>query len=374
MICTFCGTENPQGNRFCGMCGVRMERRKSERRIDQEGTTTCPDCGHVNEPAYKFCGMCGVKVDRRTMERRGANGAVRANAMANAQMPMPDPRKGQPQRRPGSTTALLEREQPEAGRHHDVASSVAGPSFLGLSDSPTEAEYLLEDDAPRHRGLRAFLLLVVLAAIVGLIYVQYRSSLRANPRSPTPPDPGAATVPRSEGANRMPVQNKALLVAAAAHNLQSAVTDVSKAAKLAPAKEDDTVAKNKGGASAGKAGKGKEEADDPPDASNTASVASDKPSPALIKAQKYLHGQGVRQNCEQGLIYLRAAARDNDPKAVVQMGALYSSGFCVAQDRVKAYQWFSTAREMEPDNRWIAKNLDQLWARMTPRERQLIHR
>jgi hypothetical protein len=54
------------------------------------------------------------------------------------------------------------------------------------------------------------------------------------------------------------------------------------------------------------------------------------------------------------------------------MGALYSSGFCVAQDRVRAYQWFSSARDMEPNNRWINKNLSQLWAQMTPSERSRI--
>lgn len=371
MICTFCGTENPWGNRFCGMCGVRLERRKSERRIDHKESTTCPDCGHVNEAGHKFCGMCGIKVDRRSLQRREANGASRAKAMANAQLPTPNPRKGEMLRRSASTsTSVLEHNQPETSKHHDVSTALGGPSFLGLSDSPTEAEYLLEDDPPRHRGLRAFLLLIVLAAIVGLIYVQYRSSLRANPRSPTPPEPGPATIPRSEGTNRAPAQDKGLLVAVAAHNLQSAVIGVSKAAKLAPAENDATLAKNKAPASTKK----KEAADDPPDTPNPASVANDKPSPALIKAQKYLHGQGVRQNCEQGLIYLRAAARENDPKAAIQMGALYSSGFCVAQDRVKAYQWFNTAREMDPDNRWIARNLDHLWADMTPRERQLIHK
>ena len=94
---------------------------------------------------------------------------------------------------------------------------------------------------------------------------------------------------------------------------------------------------------------------------------------ALLKAQKYLQGRGVRQSCEQGLMYLRAATEENDPQAAVQMGALYSSGLCVQQDRVAAYRWFSSARDMEPNNRWISKNLNQLWAQMTPSERHSIH-
>jgi Double zinc ribbon len=363
MICTFCGTENPKGNRFCGMCGVRLERRKTERRTNQKGSTTCADCGHINQLGFKFCGMCGARVDRRMQERRSGDEASRATAFANVQLPTPEARRTAVQREPEMTrTSTSTLAATSHTRQPDVSSSVGGPSFLGLNGPSTETEYLLEDEGPRHRGLRAFLLLVVLAAIVGLIFVQYRSSLRANPKSPEQPNPGPATVPRSQGKNRQPGQEKPLLVAVAAHSFQSAVTGVATAEK-----ESLKQASAK-------------EADDPPDdesaakESNRNTEVNAKPSPALVKAQKYLHGQGVRQNCEQGLIYLKAAARENDPKAAVQMAALYSSGFCVAQDRVKAYQWFSSARDMNPENRWISKNMNQLWAQMTPGERQQIHR
>jgi len=97
-----------------------------------------------------------------------------------------------------------------------------------------------------------------------------------------------------------------------------------------------------------------------------------KPSAALVRAQQYLQGRGVPQSCEQGMMYLKAATEENDPRAAVQMGALYSSGHCVQQDRVQAYKWFSTARNLEPENTWIEKNLNQLWAEMTPEERRNI--
>ena len=60
----------------------------------------------------------------------------------------------------------------------------------------------------------------------------------------------------------------------------------------------------------------------------------------------------------------------NDPNAAVQMAALYASGHCVRQDRVKAYQWFATAYNQEPHNPWIAKNMNQLWGQMTPQQRR----
>lgn len=374
MICTFCGTENPQGNRFCGMCGVRLERRKTERRTEQRKSQPCSDCGHMNEPQYKFCGMCGVRVDRRVQERRGTGDALRATAKANAQLPAPPSAAiaGHRQTQSGRTSAavlLADRDPDTMSRpSQPETSSVAGPSFLGLNDTFAEGEYLLEDERAPRRGLRAVLLLIVLAAIVGLIVVQYRASLKANPKSPEVPNPGPATVPRPQGKNRPPVEDKGLQTAAAIHSIEAAVPGLVKAASLSMNASAMPSIKKNGG-----------EQDDPPgDASDakdgpTAPASDDKPSPALIRAQQYLHGYGVRQNCEQGLIYLRAAARENDPRAAVQMGALYSSGLCVSRDRVKAYEWFNSAREMQPENRWIQKNLNELWAQMSPQERRQIH-
>lgn len=378
MICTFCGTENPHENRFCGMCGVRLERRKLERRTEQRGSTACPDCGHANESKYKFCGMCGAKVDRRTQERRAAAQPVRANAIANGQLPAPESRRAatrhEPENSRTSTMTLTiplstnEEQSPRSSaRAHEpqpVSSSVSGPSFLGLNDSPADTDYLFEEERSSHRGLRALLLLIVLAAIVGLIFVQYRSSLNKGPSSPQPPNPNPATIPQSEGRSRSPAQDNGQKTAVAAHNLQPAVATLAKAANSGL---NAVSSKNS-------------QEDDPPDNQTAqskpdpaADTVNDQPSPMLVKARQYIHGEGRRQNCEQGLIYLRAATRENDPQAAVQMGALYSSGLCVTQDRVKAYQWFSTARDMQPDNRWISKNLNELWAQMSPQERREIH-
>src|SRR5262249_29853609 len=80
-------------NKFCGMCGVRLERRKVERRIHRKSSASskCPSCDHVNEQGHKFCAMCGGRVDRRVSERRtGADEQSRAAAIANAQIPGPE--------------------------------------------------------------------------------------------------------------------------------------------------------------------------------------------------------------------------------------------------------------------------------------------
>src|SRR6516164_5365471 len=89
MLCTFCGTDNRPESKFCGMCGVGLERRKVERRFtSHQASRRCPFCNHVNETGYKFCAMCGSRVENRGVERR--TDKPRAVATANAQLPGPE--------------------------------------------------------------------------------------------------------------------------------------------------------------------------------------------------------------------------------------------------------------------------------------------
>jgi hypothetical protein len=344
--------------------------------------------------------MCGAKIDRRMQDRRANVEPMRTNAIANMRLPTPEGRSdarrepaagnSAPQRT-AAPVLVAERQHSRLGTTPASAaavkreavetpfSSVSGPSFLGLDNPEAGAEYLLEEEGSSRRGLRILLLLIVLAAVVVLAVMQYRSNLNGSPKSPRPPDPSPATIPNSEGQNRRPVHDgrpvhaDGLQTAAAAHSLGAAVAGLSMTANANPPPPVQVNVEPKG-ASMKKGGK---ESNDTGEDEGGRQLASDKtsltPSPALIRAQQFLHGQGVRRNCEQGLIYLKAAARENDPEAAIQMGALYTSGVCVERDRVKAYEWFSTARNLEPDNRWIAKNLNQLRAQMTSQERRQIH-
>jgi len=56
MKCPECQTENPEGSKFCGECGAKLER-------------TCPNCNFSNPPQFKFCGECGHKLEEAAIGR-----------------------------------------------------------------------------------------------------------------------------------------------------------------------------------------------------------------------------------------------------------------------------------------------------------------
>jgi len=446
MKCTFCGSGNRPENRFCGMCGVRIERRQQERRTSEAGNLQCAACSHLNDAGQKFCGMCGTRIERRVKERRGSGKTEqlpvgvshgRAVAQANAQLPTPDMGTLSPDRprtravvpAPAVLNQMESAEPPAVVHREHSGSTIGGPSFLGLSSDPqSEGEYLLEDESSSGSGLRRLVLLVVLLAIAGLIFVQWRASYHANPKSLEPPKPGPATVPRPQGKNQPLPANTEKDETAKNDSAAGVNPKTSPDAKTKDdVKPDDVKSEDTGaqaGVPAGTSGtkdartgsaqtrtataegvdgqSGKKEkqialtgthtktksADDAQDQNPSDEVndqrqrdsdiqkrrgepaSRDKPSIALVKAQRYLQGRGVTQNCEQGMMYLKAATQQNDPSAAVQMAALYASGHCVQQDRVKAYQWFSSAYSQEPGNQWIAKNMNQLWGQMTPQQRR----
>ncbi|HET9742546.1 MAG TPA: zinc-ribbon domain-containing protein [Terriglobales bacterium] len=96
--------------------------------------------------------------------------------------------------------------------------------------------------------------------------------------------------------------------------------------------------------------------------------------PLVIRAEDYLQGRGVRQNCSTAVNLLRQAVSASNPAAAVKMGALYWTGTCVPQSNVTAYLWFTRAQDLEPNNRWIARSKSSLWASMTSAERQRVGR
>jgi TPR repeat protein len=89
------------------------------------------------------------------------------------------------------------------------------------------------------------------------------------------------------------------------------------------------------------------------------------------EAERYIYGRGVGQDCDHGLRLLKTAAQQSDSKAMISMGALYSTGTCTPRDLPTAYRWFALALHKDPDNKTLQDDLQSLWSKMTQPERQL---
>jgi len=328
-------------------------------------------------------------VEHRVQERRGgAITPVRAAAAANAKLPGPELAAVVAQRSGTPVTSALAsaspmlaqqrlRSEPVPGSERVHTTSIGGPSFLGLNEeSPGNATYLLEDEHTSRGGVRKMLLLLFLLAILGLIYFQWRSSQLGSGKSLEMPKADPATVPTPRGESHPPAPVPQAAAPAQAVAMQNtAAENPTGDDKREAASGEEKLEKEKSELKTPENAVQKEQnPEKAADITPTEPSASprQKPSAALLRAQQYLQGRGVRQNCEQGLLFLRAATEQDDAGAAIQMGALYASGHCVRRDPVKAYQWFNVARQQQPENRRLENNLNRMWAEMTPQERQRL--
>jgi hypothetical protein len=413
MLCTFCGTENSPQNKFCGMCGVKLERRKLERRVRHGAASLkCASCGNISEPGNTFCGMCGARIERRLSDRRAPED--RATAIANFTLPSPEVEKPAapdasvapppaaveesipaeaaaprpspeaelpavpPEEAPPRPPAAIFRSAPAEPPAPAERSTISGPSFLGLNDAPANSgDYLLEDEEPSGHMVRTLVFVGILAVVLGLMFFQWRSNLRAGQKPPGPSKPAPAMSPTQEPQPK-PEASPALTAStpsaaeptpspATAGASDKTVDDQPDSPKPTPAvTTEPSPDKNKADNTSSRAAKNTAKKEQPRE-----EAASLRPSAGLVKAQDYLQGRnGVKQDCDQGMVYLRAAVQRSEPAAAMQMGELYATGRCVQQDRVMAYRWMNSAREKAPGNVAIQTAVDQLWGRMTPQERK----
>jgi hypothetical protein len=292
-----------------------------------------------------------------------------------------------------------------------------------IYDSDGEAPEYLLDETRRRSTWRAWAFVLLLVVGGGLGYIQWRANHNQGPDIASILSGNGATVdpnhPVVDGANTKPPAAKADAPAADATKTDSDATnstDKQKSAADSTAKpttssDSDTSAK----AASPKSGDANEENDSTnasapaakPDAASGAkdrddgnkpesdgpSTNSAKPTrtgaahvaektpqpkslgekdPLIIAADRYLQGRGVRQNCSTGVNLLRQAMSAGNPAAEVKMGALYWSGTCVTKSNVTAYEWFSRAHSLDPQNRWIERSRNSLWASMSSAERQKV--
>ena len=96
-----------------------------------------------------------------------------------------------------------------------------------------------------------------------------------------------------------------------------------------------------------------------------------RPFDSVAEAERYIYGRGAAQDCDHGLRLLKPAAEQSNPKAMISLGALYSTGTCTPRDLSTAYRWFAMALHKQPDNQVLQDDLQKLWSQMTQPERQL---
>jgi TPR repeat protein len=99
-----------------------------------------------------------------------------------------------------------------------------------------------------------------------------------------------------------------------------------------------------------------------------------KAEDSVALGEKYLYGRGVPQSCEKGLHYVKPAADQSNPKAMITMGALYATGHCLSRDLPTAYRYFALALRQDPANSALKQNTEMVWGQMTQSERQLAIR
>jgi hypothetical protein len=399
--CPRCGNDNPDAMRFCGMCG-----------------------GTLLSPA-----PTGSRVER------GSPAAPQSSAPATvtatrAPAPMQEPRGTDSSPSISGPSFLGLNEPPTSRKRADLSIDPHRPGSRNLDYLLEEEEHHRGGGAGKF-----FLIVLALLLAVGLGYLRWKNQLppwlnsigkkpaaattqtadqppadTSAPAAPsTTPEPQTATSqpaasqpaasapPANAPAGNQPPVNQPAPTASAATpasppaNSQAPAESSPKAdsgnppdnatasTKNPPASEEASASKNN--APAAKSEEPSDDADSTP--AEPASKPKTAPTPAakpratirptdsIAEARKSLYGKGASQDCDRGLRLLKPMANEGNPKAMVEMGALYSAGLCTPHDLPTAYRWFAMALRKDPSNEAIQGDLQKLWGEMTQPERQL---
>jgi zinc-ribbon domain len=392
----------------------------------------CPSCGNENPGTNRFCGSCGA-----ALAPAMAVQSVAPRAAQQSQPPARESEYSAPAARDsrGSDSRdhdSRDNDSPVISGPSFLGLNQPGPattprrSVLGLEPHARPVsrslDYLLdEEDEPRSGAWRYILLLVMLAAALGYGYYRWKSQTQgwtfaskpaatqgadnpggsttapaaaspeaaksdAAPKNDQPAADASPNTPAADGASKP--ESKDLPAAGATADNGASDKNAPDSKKNA-SDSDSAAAEAPSGSSPNSKAASKAAAQ--PDAGATADkpkpqpARAAKPSPALTRpaesnsnaiaeATRYIYGRGTSQDCDRGLRLLKPAANQSDPRAMIQMGALYSAGLCAPRDLPTAYRWFALALRKEPDNTSVQNDLQKLWGEMTQPERQLAIR
>jgi hypothetical protein len=262
-----------------------------------------------------------------------------------------------------------------------------------LQPSSRNLDYLLEDEEEPRRGWgKAILIVAALALAVGFGYLHWKQGgfdwLTGSEKKPAAATAdgqaaptGGATAP---GTAATPSESAApSSITPAPAPSQDAAQDAAPqnaTAQNIPAQNPPTDSNVPANAAAEPMVSDSDKASPPAEATPVtkpvrkpapAKAAAAKPYDVVSEAERYIYGRGARQDCDHGMRVLRRAAEQANPKAMISMGTLYSTGTCTPRDLPTAYRWFAQALHKQPDNQALQDDLKNLWEKMTQPERQL---
>jgi hypothetical protein len=392
----------------------------------------CPRCGNENPGTNRFCGMCGATLMPASAISTVQHAAGEAPTAVSplpprsaAAPPAASPRIAEP--RPASTAP--EREPVISGPsflglNQPAPSTPAKRGSLSIdpktAPSSRNLDYLLEDDEPETGGGSGKYILIVFALLlaIGMGYLRWKnqglgwlgktaskpsaatdsvdssdsnsstppSSSSANSASPssTPSAAPTGTSPNPVPAPSQPASSQS--GSNQSRSNQSESTDSSASSPSAnaansPASSPAPATPNSEGTSSADSAPSDDAKAVNANSTDAAPAPMAKPKPYVPKpaarpadpvteAQKYLYGKGVKQDCDRGMRLLKPVADQANPKAMIEMGALYSAGLCTPRDLPTSYRWFAVALRKDPNNQALQGDLQKLWDEMTQPERQ----
>lgn len=374
----------------------------------------CGKCGNDNSDTNRFCGMCGAALVAKTASPEPVTPVAVVHGEKTA-----GPAPAEPSAAPRLPTRAATAPTPMS-----ASPVITGPSFLGLNkpaDGPKDRagayaghrsspdplarssgnlDYLLEDEEEPKRGWGKLAVVVIALALAGGFgYLHWKQGgfdwLTASDKKPaattqaaespqSAPDSGSATNTAANPSGTVPeAAAGATATPPAASGTAPATTEPAAAQTAAPAQvpqanpTDSNPPANPPTDSAAQPADN-DSATQAPVAEAPAAPKARAPKPSPIKpvdpateAERYIYGHGVRQDCDRGLRLLKPAAEQANPKAMIALGALYSTGTCTPRDLPTAYRWFALALHKQPDNQPLQDDLQKLWSQMTQPERQL---
>lgn len=383
----------------------------------------CSRCGNENSEQNRFCGMCGgsllaapVPAPAQSQPVQVATPTASHESVAARAEPAPPPRPTPANPPSISGPSFLGLSDPPSTR-------VSSRKRARLSIDPHAApggnlDYLLSDEEPPQPWGpgKILLILIALALAVGFGYLRFRTHGFAflNPTAKKPdaaiaqntPNPDTSAQPAPSASTPEPQPSIQLAPPASSPAPDPTASNSNPAATTPPASADSAPATSNQPAPSAKPNDSS--APENPDTSSapdkdssptaaepaaklpipkatekprpTPKPSLPKPSPAtrpvapadsVAEARKYIYGKGAAQDCERGMRLLKPAANQLNPKAMIEMGALYSAGLCTPRDLPTAYRWFALALRKDPENTSIHADLSKLWKEMTPAEQQL---